>query len=356
MANVSKKDREANIQRVYLHLRNAGDDGMKTSELEQQLGISERTLRDYLSDLASEGKIYKEGWYWFVDRDYVAITLRPLTLEAEEAMVLYLASRLFVKASDTRNTAAERVLEKLASILQADADVSQDIAQAATQLAQRPHDENYQDIFRAIMRGYLHRCPIRIVYRPYKTQDLFETTIHPYLLEPSAIGFATYVIGYSSLPNALRTYKIERIVSAKLLHRDTYIIPADFEGLAMLDTAWSIYYGDETLEVTLRFHPDVAKRVRETNWHPSQRIEDDPKQDGYLLLQITVADTTDLIPWIRTWGANCEVLSPDRLRDELMGEARRFAELYGWVTHRGAYEQKEDDPYDLDTTLGNFFG
>ena len=326
MARTTNKDRHAKIERVYLHLRKFPD-GLKASEFEEHLNIHHKTATDYLNHLADEGRVYKESVRWFVDYDYVPITLKPLNLDAEEAMVLYLASRLFVKASDTRNIAAESVLEKLAIVLRADADVSDDIARAATQLAQRPIDEGYEDKFQTIMRGYLYRRSIEIVYHPYKG-DPFATTIQPYLLEPSAIGFSTYVIGYSSIVNDLRTYKIERIVRASLT-RDEYSIPHDFSGFSLLENAWSIFYGDETIEVTLRFHPDVARRVRETYWHPSQQLANDPNKDGYVLLGFEVADTTDLIPWIRTWGANCEVLEPSVLRATMVGEARRYAGLYG---------------------------
>jgi predicted DNA-binding transcriptional regulator YafY len=151
----------------------------------------------------------------------------------------------------------------------------------------------------------------------------------PYLLEPSGIGFATYAIGHSSIVNQLRTYKIERIRKAELT-RGEYTIPSDFDGLKLLRSAWSIFYGDEVIKVTLRFHPDVARRVQETNWHISQQLAWDEEQEGYLLMTIEVADTTDLKPWIRTWGANCEVLEPVSLRNELVSEARRLAKLYGW--------------------------
>jgi predicted DNA-binding transcriptional regulator YafY len=115
-----------------------------------------------------------------------------------------------------------------------------------------------------------------------------------------------------------------------------YAIPADFAGFELLRNAWSIYYGEETVQIILRFHPDVTKRVQETNWHPSQRLAWDEEKRDFLLVSFDVADTTDLKPWIRTWGANCEVLAPAELRDEMMGEARKLAYLYGWQTSRNA--------------------
>lgn len=107
--------------------------------------------------------------------------------------------------------------------------------------------------------------------------------------------------------------------------------------------------------VVLRFHPDVARRVQETQWHPSQELIWDEDLSGYLRLALQVADITDLKPWIRAWGANCEVLEPAELRDEMIGEARRLAEVYGWQMHRGT-SSSEDDPLGLNTTFSDYFG
>ncbi|GAB5426314.1 MAG: WYL domain-containing protein [Crocinitomicaceae bacterium] len=328
MARVSNDDKHARIGRVYKLVRDSKN-GIRESEIAEILNIEKRTVHNYLKELQTEWKVYKdEGVLWFAEHQK-PLVLRDLALEAEEAMVLYLASRLFVKQADRRNVIAETVLDKLSTILSTDAGLSGDIQKAAQILSKRPFEQGYEDIFRTIMQAYLYRRPVKLIYHPYKG-DPFETIVCPYLLEPSAIGFSTYIIGHSSIVNDLRTYKIERIETANIIANKEYSIPDDFPGLALLENAWSIFYGEKTVEVILRFHPDVARRVRETNWHPSQQdVELDPEKEGYVILRFTVADTTDLIPWIRTWGANCEVLAPTILRATMTGEARRYAELYG---------------------------
>jgi CRISPR-associated endonuclease/helicase Cas3 len=80
----------------------------------------------------------------------------------------------------------------------------------------------------------------------------------------------------------------------------------------------------------------------------------DEERPDSVLLAFEVADTTDLKPWIRTWGANCEVLEPPALREEMMGEARHLAERYGWQTHR-TKSANEDDPLGLTDTFNDFF-
>ncbi len=71
----------------------------------------------------------------------------------------------------------------------------------------------------------------------------------------------------------------------------------------------------------------TQKLVRETRWHPSQQIEDGP--DGYLIWRGRIAEPQEMMPWIWGWGADCEVLAPAALREALIVETRRLAEIYG---------------------------
>jgi CRISPR-associated endonuclease/helicase Cas3 len=242
-------------------------------------------------------------------------------------MALYLGARLLVKQLDKRNEPAETALLKLARVLSADAGVGDEIEQAAIELAQRPIKQGYRDIFREVVRGYIYRRRVRIHYKPLGKQQAFDTSFATYLLEPSPIGFSTYLIGHSQIVDALRAYKLERIQEAHLTN-EAYEIPKDFPGLEYLRNAWSIITGEETQEIVLRFSPRVRERVLETVWHPSQSVEEDPENVGWLLWRAHVADTLDMLPWIRGWGSDVEVLQPAALRQTLRREAARLEKLY----------------------------
>ncbi len=305
--------------------------GIKTSEIASILNIPDRTVRDYLRELEEEYRITKEKWDWFPITNRTPLKLEP---SPEEAVVLYIALRMFVKQSDRRNSLAEGLLLKMTRLANTELHLGDDLEQAAAELAHRPNDSDYEDIFLQVVRAYLLRRKLEIVYHPSHSEP-FTTVIEPYLIEPSGIGFGSYAIGYSSTPNALRTYKLERILDAKLT-RDEFDVPVDFPGLEILRNAWSIFYGETTVQVVLRFAPEVGRRVRESNWRGLNPVlEDDPDQSGYVRYTFDIADTTDLKPWIRTWGANVEVLEPVSLRDEMIGEARALAHLYGWHTTTG---------------------
>src|SRR5690606_37495124 len=126
----------------------------------------------------------------------------------------------------------------LAGILNEDLGLSDVLAQSAREVSERPYTPQYEDTLRIILRAYIYRCQIQIRYQPARG-EAFTTILSPYLIEPSGLGFANYVIGHSSISGAVRTHKIERIENAKLLPRQTYEIPADFPGTELLRNAFS---------------------------------------------------------------------------------------------------------------------
>jgi predicted DNA-binding transcriptional regulator YafY len=326
ISNEDSTDRKALVRDLIA----THPDGIKVSEIATTLSIPDRTVRDYVAQLEQEYLITHEGLFY---KPLGTLARKPLKFEPtpEETVVLYLALRMFVKQSDRRNPLAEHLLYKMAHLASTELNLGNDLQQAAAELAQRPLDEQYQDIYLQVVRAYLHRWKLEIVYHPYRSEP-FKTIFETYLFEPSGFGYGAYIIGHSSLPNARRTYRLERIVSAKLL-REEFSVPKDFPGLDILRNAWSIFYGENTVRVVLRFAPDVSRRVQESNWRGSNPSLDlDPEYPNYLVYAFDIADTTDLKPWIRTWGAKVEVLAPASLRDEMIGEGRELAHLYGWYT------------------------
>jgi predicted DNA-binding transcriptional regulator YafY len=76
------------------------------------------------------------------------------------------------------------------------------------------------------------------------------------------------------------------------------------------------------LEVRLRFDRKVAPWVGDRTWHPSQKIE--RTQGGAVVMTLQVADTSELVGWILSFGGGVRVLSPQSLRDRMHEEARRI--------------------------------
>jgi proteasome accessory factor B len=83
----------------------------------------------------------------------------------------------------------------------------------------------------------------------------------------------------------------------------------------------------DEVEVALRFAPNVASRVREATWHPTQLVE--AAADGSLLWRATVAGTIEIRLWILSWGSDVEVLEPASLRDDVRRTLAAALQRYG---------------------------
>jgi predicted DNA-binding transcriptional regulator YafY len=141
------------------------------------------------------------------------------------------------------------------------------------------------------------------------------------------VGQAVHVIGFREPPAGLRTLKIERIERIELT-AEKYQIPDDFHPEELLKYAWGIWYTEEEpYEVVLKFSPRVVRRVGETRWHRTEQVT--PQEDGSLLWQAWIAEPLEMLPWIRGWGADCEVVAPQKLRNELAMEAEKLKRVYG---------------------------
>ena len=187
-----KTDSETRRQRIELIFRHLEQNarGLTEREIEEELNLGRRNVNNYLHALEIEGKVYKdEGTTLWFALPYHQTRLRKIELTPEEAMTLYLATRLLVKQHDKRNESAEMALDKLAEALTYDVGVGHEIRQAALELAQRPGDPGYSRIFRTVMQSYIYRRKLQITYEPLSGKS-FETTFSPYLLEPSAIGLS----------------------------------------------------------------------------------------------------------------------------------------------------------------------
>jgi len=242
-----------------------------------------------------------------IDRDHYLMNVR-LTLH--ESMALHLAARLMATRTDKRNPhaaaalrklglALERLAPRIAKHLCVSAEVMEDQAQR--------HDPVYLEVLETLTRAWSDARVARVWHR-LTDGRVFEYEFAPYFIEPYAVGQTTHVIGWREPPGAMRTFKLERIQRIELTDRK-YSIPDNFDPRDLLADAWGIWYTE-------------AEPV-----HRSESVEE--QADGSLIWRAKVAEPQEMLPWIRGWGADVEVLEPKELRGKLVQETRRLAAVYG---------------------------
>ena len=301
-------------------------EGWTTTELAREFAVDADTILRDLTLLEARGAgLIKQGRRYLLDHRR---SLHTIKITNDEALAFYLAARLLSRHSDEHNPHVFRALDKLSDALSLKSPlIAGHIARAAAVVRARRVRREYVEAMEVLTQGWATGRKVRLRYRSYGKDETTERTFAPYFIEPSGIGYACHVIGLDDLRGELRTFKVERIHEAYLTD-ESFRIPADFDPQQLLASAWGVIWRDAgAIEVTLRFVPTVVRRLKESVWHFSQRLEDLP--DGSCLFTVRVGSTMEMKPWIRQWGAAVEVLTPDELRAELIDEVRAMAQVYG---------------------------
>jgi CRISPR-associated endonuclease/helicase Cas3 len=82
----------------------------------------------------------------------------------------------------------------------------------------------------------------------------------------------------------------------------------------------------DPITVKLRFSFAVTRRVKESIWHPLEKVED--TGDGGCIWNVEIAEWREMLPWVRGWGADVEVLGPEGLRKEVIHHVPDLASQY----------------------------
>jgi predicted DNA-binding transcriptional regulator YafY len=310
---------------LLVHLLYRNPHGLTTAELARHCEVTDRTIQRDLKDLEAAGipvwRDDQDGRHGIIKGYY----LPPVHFNLEEAGALYLAARLLARYSDEYNPIFVHALAKLAGAMPEP--IAAHIHHTIRSLAYRPENSRFAHVLEIISLGWATGRKVHIWHQSASSENIHEYLFSPYCLEPSGIGYATYAIGYSTWFEDVHTFKVERIRDAQLTD-EVFVIPDSFDGAELLRNAWGVMYGQagEEIEVIMRFAPAVSRRVKESVWHPSQKVADG--DDGSCILRVRVAHPLEMKPFIRGWGPECIVLRPRWLRAEIAEEMRRAADLY----------------------------
>jgi predicted DNA-binding transcriptional regulator YafY len=313
-----KQDRTLRLMRELV-LFQAVPHGMTSRELAERVGVGQRQAQRDIKALETELEVpfQQIGARWKVLDGY---WLSPVSFSLHEAMAMLLSARLMLRFSDRYNGFAAAAYEKVAAVLPEP--MKAPVMDAVQVMAGRPPADGYMRALAALTTAWAER---RQVVVTYTTEDTFERVLWPLFLEPNATGHGCYLLAWDPKRRSVRSYKLERISGVRLLE-ERFDPPLGFSVDRHLAHAWGIWTSRQPVDVVLRFDPVVARRVRETVWHPSQRLEDLP--DGGVRLRLLVSEPTEIRHWILGWGRTCTVEAPDSLRESIAEEAAAMAEAY----------------------------
>ncbi|MFP4440162.1 MAG: helix-turn-helix transcriptional regulator [Chloroflexaceae bacterium] len=319
------------------------------AELARRIGVDRATIGRWIETMIAVGipVEHDERRRVYIDRSRY---FTHLSLTRDESVILMLALRLLQQYLDKPNRHGVEMLHKLGLAFQQGIapEVGTYVQEMADEqrrdLTSRHMQSDHQRLLELVGEAWIEGRKLQLRYKPLHAKQAFEDVLHPYLLEPSAIGRSTYVIGYSEQAGAMRVYKIERIEGRPLPLDDRFDAPDHLDVRRLLTGAWGIWFrrDEQPTRVKLRFSAQVTRRVTETRWHPSEQTELDDQ--GGLVWTAEIDAVQEMLPWIRGWGADCEVLEPEDLREKVKGEVRRQMRMYGIAdTDANNRQQRFDD-------------
>lgn len=324
----SSRSRAERLRYIEEIIYNADSTGVTVGELVKRCGVERTTIWRDLRSLGEDGVPI-----WNSDGRYAILRERYVThvrLNLHEATALFLAARLLTRYADSHHPHVARAIEKLAAAMPRD--LMQRHMQRAADVVRRRRDlPALTRNLERLTEAWAERKRVFVWQKAQDQEPARERLFEPYFLEPSGVGYSLYVMGFDHMRSDIRTFKIDRLSRVELT--DEHFEPReDFDPYLYLHNAWGVNWGNgrEPMKVRLRFPPGrVAERVRESEWHYSQKLEDD--MDGSCILTVTVGSILEMKPWIRQWGADCEVLAPTELRVEIAAEMLEAAQMYGSV-------------------------
>ena len=326
------RNQEVIRQWKLLHALESARHGAAIDALADQLGVTTRTIRRDLAALQEAGfALYDERddngrVRWRIDGQVLHGLESGFTLA--EICALYLSRNLLEAVAGTpfqRDlTNAFARLEKMLSPR-----MRQFLDRLPSVLAAKPGPrarggESSPDIVARLLEATLHYRATTMRYHSVSSARVKDYLVHPYRLAFAEGGL--YLLAYVPEYEAVRTFAVDRIVSASL-EKQTFT-PKQPVGDDVFANSLGVNTGPAE-RVELEFEPPIAPYVRARVWHASQQLRDDA--GGRLKLTLDVCHDWALRSWILSWGPFVRVVSPASLAGEVISDLRAAGAHYPGV-------------------------
>jgi Fe-S oxidoreductase/predicted DNA-binding transcriptional regulator YafY len=304
---MSKASRLQHLEEILLN----SSRGHTIKELADILEVHRTTVWRDINELSLEAPVQECENRYFIDRKEYLSSIR---LSRGESLMLYLAIRRMIRQQSTMPPMMLMAMEKLSLALRHPSSVELAESIQGLQKGHLSRAEQSQ-VWEVLVRGWIERITVRITYQEIRSSVVEEFEVQPYQFEPAAQGESVFVIGRCLAQDAVTTFRVDRILSASLTTK-RFARPKDIVVDSMLRHLWGIWHGNELTRVRLQFKdPEVAEHIRKVIWLPSQKLRD--LEAGGVEWSSRVPDVLELIPWIQSWGQECEVIEPDDLKEKM---------------------------------------
>ena len=305
--------------------------GVTLKELAAEMQVCEKTIRRDLETFMAAGfpvaetsvEFGRKRWHLDVDK------FTPgMTFAFDEALAFYLGRHLLEPLAGTPFwEAAQRGFKKIrASLGETALRYVEKFGDVFRQTSLGRHDYSGKaEIIEQLMLGIEDCRAVFITYQSMRATEPVTYDVYPYGL--AYHRGSLYLVGRNPQREQVCHWKVDRIEKADV-DEFRFQRPAGFDLQKHLAGSFGIYHTDGEAEVRIRvrFSPAVARYVRESQWHASQKLT--KQRDGSLLAEFHLDDTAEIKSWIMSFGRYAVVLEPEQLRHEITTDLQSLLESY----------------------------
>ena len=185
----------------------------------------------------------------------------------------------------------------------------------------KPYKSYDINIISNLRTAILATKKVRINYQRRGSETISSIKIEPYGF---LYGSDNYLVGYWRYKSDYRHFALSGIKKVEILD-DYYDQDEDF---SFKDYTKDMFgsFREEPLKVKFEFCKDVAEKVKDFIFHPSQTIKE--QEDGTVLVELYVSGSLELCWHLFKWGNTVKILSPAKLKKQYCQMIKDVAELY----------------------------
>ncbi|MGA2958025.1 MAG: transcriptional regulator [Thermodesulfobacteriota bacterium] len=306
----------------------ASSNGLTVTEIAQREETGIRTIYRDLEALQAAGfplyteKVERATRWAFIDTFKFKIP-PPFTLT--ELMSLYFYKDLVRVLKGTPfYDSLESVFKKIQSTLPPQALRYLDQIQSVFHVGIKPYKDyaKFREILNQVSQAALEKRRVEMVYHSLHRKEKTLRKVDPY-----KVWFydgTIYLIGLCHLRQEVRMFALDRIKMLKATD-ERFTLPKDFNLDDFMRHSFKVMH-DELYTVKIRISPGWARWVREKIWHESQKII--KLSDGSMEITFRIAGLDEIKRWILSFGPECQVLEPVRLKELIRADLQKSLGQY----------------------------
>ena len=306
----------------------ASPNGLTVAEIAQREETGIRTIYRDLEALQAAGfplyteKVEKANRWAFVDTFKFKVP-SPFTLT--ELMSLYFYKDLVRVFKGTPfHDSIDSVFKKIQSTLPPQALRYLDQIQSVFHVGVKPYKDygQFRNILNQVNQAAMERRRVEMVYHSLHRKEKTLRKVDPY-----KIWFydgAIYLVGLCHLREEVRMFVLDRIKMLNVTD-ERFTLPKDFNLDDFMRHSFKVMH-DGLYAVKVRISPAWARWIGEKIWHESQKAR--KNGDGSLELAFRVAGLEEIKRWVLSFGPECQVLEPERLKEMVRKDLSRNLAQY----------------------------